>query len=186
MKKLFIISIYLAIAGAVCGILLFFIMLPGILLGIGFILTAPDGTHQSDAILIQKFHENRKEFDTLVSMIQEDVNLHIVDNDWTDPHDPSTIGVTPARIAEYRKLFSQCGIPRGFSRYQNPKKIEFIATSFGLVTGGSSKGYVYQIVPPHSSYIVHSIDNYKPKDKRSFVIFRQITTNWYLYYLYDD
>jgi hypothetical protein len=66
------------------------------------------------------------------------------------------------------------------------EEILFIATAFGLATGGSSKGYAFRLTPPYENALVDSIDGYKPKDARSYWIYQRITTNWYLHYDYDD
>ena len=145
-----------------------------------------NGPHQSDETMIQNFQSKQKQFERLISMVQNDIELRRVDDNWTDPSDPSTIGISPSRIADYRKLFSECGITRGFDGYHKEKEIIFIVSSFGLATGGSSKGYAFKIHPPPPEELVRSIDDYKPNNGRSYWIYRPIISNWYLYYEYDD
>lgn len=145
-----------------------------------------NGSHQSDKEMIQNFHDKQKQFEKLVSMVQTDVRLRRVDDNWTDPSDPATIGISQSRIAQYRKIFAECGIPRGFEGFHKNEEIKFIVTSFGLATGGSSKGYAFRNSPPAQKELVESIDSYMPKDGRSYWIYRPILPNWYLYYEYDD
>lgn len=157
-----------------------------ILVAVFLVSCSLNESHQSDAEMIQNFQNKQNQFEKLVSMVQTDVKLRRVDDNWTDPSDPSIIGISTSRIEEYRKLFIECGIPRGFEGFHKDEEIKFIVTSFGLATGGSSKGYAFRISPPAQKELVESIDGYKPKDGRSYWIYRPIAPNWYLYYEYDD
>src|SRR6266567_6667782 len=77
------------------------------------------GPRPSDAALIENFHVRRAVLERLVAMIREDRGLKRVDDTWTDPADPATIGVSPERIALYRKLFREAGVPRGFYAFEH-------------------------------------------------------------------
>ena len=123
--------------------------------------------HPTDQALIQNFTARKEEFQELVAMIQADKGLRGIDDNRTDPSDPSTVGVSPERVADYRKRFAVCGIPRGFYSFQSGININFIATAFGLCTGGSGKGYAYLSTPPLSSDIVPSTDTYAERLLRS-------------------
>src|SRR5262245_4190430 len=93
----------------------------------------------SDAAMIDNFRHKRDVFETLVTMIREDRGLKRVDVDWTDPADPSTIGVSAERVALYRRLCHEAGVARGF--YQFNSSIEFVGYAAGMVVHGSSKSY---------------------------------------------
>ena len=84
---------------------------------------------------------NEAEFERLLTMIRADKKLERVDDTWTRPEDPSTIGLTPARMRSYRKLFSTLGIPRGFYAFHDPERFTFLASTRGLSVTGSAKGY---------------------------------------------
>ena len=75
--------------------------------------------HPTDETMIQNFTSHRQAFQELVTMIQADKSLRRVDDNWTDPSDPTTINVTPERIADYRRRFAVCGVPRGFYSFQS-------------------------------------------------------------------
>ena len=136
--------------------------------------------------MIQNFITHRSEFEKLLAMVTTDKYLQRVGAAWTDPKDPKGIGVTPERIAEYRRLFAICRVPHGFEAFHRDEEIQFIATAAGLATGGSSKSYVYRFDPPLPAETVAVIDTYRPKDNRSYTIYRQIEGKWYLCYEYDD
>jgi hypothetical protein len=50
------------------------------------------------------------------AMIREFARREAAFNNWTLPADPQSIGVSPERLAEYRKLLRAAGTPRGFQR----------------------------------------------------------------------
>jgi hypothetical protein len=141
-------------------------------------------SHPSDAALIQNFNQREAAFEGLLTMIRADQGLERVDNTWTRPGDPSTIGITPERIRSYRKLFSTLGIPRGFHASHNPERFTLVASARGLSVSGSGKGYVYTVEKPSS--IVTNLDTYWPADGRSFTAYRHIKGNWYLYFDFED
>jgi hypothetical protein len=142
--------------------------------------------HPNDQILIQNFTTHRQAFQELVMMIQADKGLRRIDDNWTDPTAPSTVGVPPERIADYRRRFAICGIPRGFYSFQSGSNINFIATSFGLCTGGSSKGYAYLSTLPLASDIVPSTDAYRTTRRGAYRVYQHIEGNWYIEYDCDD
>jgi hypothetical protein len=146
-----------------------------------------------DAGLIKNFQDHRQEFEALRVMIIHDQGLHRVDADWTDPADPSTIGITPGRIAEYRAIFRKLGIPRGFSNYSG--SIELLAHCEGIAVSGSSEGYCWLASPPEK--LVSSLDEFRAKQSDEYGKFlehkpnswqkhgnayRHIEGNWYLHY----
>ena len=98
-------------------------------------------SHPSDAVLLQRFNQNEADFERLLTMLREDRQLQRVDDNWTRPSDPNSIGVSPERIAEYRRLFAKLGIPRGFYAFHDPERFTFLASTFGLSVSGSAKGY---------------------------------------------
>lgn len=141
-------------------------------------------THPTDAVMLKNFAKHEAEFEELLAMLRADRKLERVDDNWTRPTDPSTIGVAPERIAEYRQRFAALGIPRGFDAFHDPERFTFIATAFGLSVGGSSKGYAY--LDPTPDLIVEDLDHYHSDDGRSFTAYRRIHGNWYLFFEYED
>jgi hypothetical protein len=131
----------------------------------------------SDAVMIEKFQQKREIFETLVKMIREDRGLKRVDVDWTDPADPSTIGVGPERIALYRQLCREAGVSRGF--YQFDTVLVFVGYAAGMVVHGSSKNYVHGRGKYDPEEIDGDLDAAAGKE-RKFYGWRRIDENWSL------
>lgn len=131
----------------------------------------------SDAAMIDNFRQKREIFETLVTMIREDRGLKRVDVDWTDPADPSTIGVSAERIALYRRLLNEAGVARGF--YQFDTSIELVGYAAGMVVHGSSKSYVFGRGKYDPDPIDGDLDAAAGK-QRKFHGRRRIDDNWSL------
>jgi hypothetical protein len=69
------------------------------------------GYHVSDAHRLSLFRAHKSEYETLVNMLWRDRALAFVNVGLTDPQDPVTIGISPQRISDYRRLMSnvRCG-----------------------------------------------------------------------------
>jgi hypothetical protein len=151
------------------------------LLAVPFLTGCGGSHHPSDSVLLENFMRNEEGFERLIAMLREDRELSRVANNWTCPTNPSTIGVTPERINTYRKLFGKLLIPEGCSYGRDPRDgsegFEFISSTYGLMVGGSWKGYVHLQKPPGRS--VMDLDAYQPPEV-SFTAYRHIKGNWYL------
>lgn len=146
-----------------------------------------DSRHLPDADLIRRFHEQRNDFELLLSMVQHDKGLQRVDDTWTSPERPSEIGVSADRIAEYRRLFARLGVPRGFDAFQASKRIIFLVSTQGLSVTGTAKGYAYLVAPPESpELLLPSLDDCTQGRRESFTAYRHIQGGWYLYFDYED
>ena len=159
-----------------------------LLIVVGIVIALSAGcarsTHPSDSALLQRFDTNEADLERLLTMLREDPKLQRVDDTWTNPSDPSSIGVSAERIATYRRLFAKLGIPRGFYAFHAPERFTFLASTFGLSVSGSAKGYAYLENKP--VLIVSSLDTYWSSDNRSFTAYRHIKGNWYLYFDYEN
>lgn len=145
------------------------------LLSLGISGCTPDERHDRDADLIHIFHDQRATFDELLAMIHEDQELERVDYNWTLPDPPP---ISRERLELYRTLLTSIGCVRGFENFKTKSEIIFIASSCGMVTGGSSKGYYFSQNQP--SPIVDDLDAYRPEDSRTYAAFRHLEGNWYL------
>jgi hypothetical protein len=158
----------------VCGAVLALLTACALLL---WLLQPPD-----DASMIANLREHHATFEELVHMVRADQGLARVDDTWTDPSDPSTVGVTAERIATYRRLFDQAGVPRGFYAYGGANTIEFVARTAGISVSGWSKSYVYAEqalgIVGDGTLVDDPLDNYHRQAK--VVVMRQIEPNWYL------
>lgn len=152
--------------------------------GLLFLSGCGKDTHPTDAVLLENFAKHEAEFEQLLAMLRTDRTLERVDDNWTRPADPMTIGVTPERIAEYRQRFATLGIPRGFYAFHDPERFSLLATAFGLSVGGSAKGYAYLEHSP--DLIIGDLDTYHSDDGRSFTAYRHIHGHWYLFFEYEN
>ena len=142
--------------------------------------------HLADEELIGTFHSHQADFDRLLQMVLQNKQLTRVDDDWTEPRDPKTIGVSEERVAEYRKLFRVLGIKHGFSAPQNRDHVQFLASTRGWVSHGSEKGYLYAIViPDHLGPVRDSLDQLGFGKRPIGSGCRHIQGNWYLYFSGD-
>ena len=146
------------------------------------------GDHPSSAKLIRQWRDHRAELELLVKNFQADKALNRVAPDFTRPDDPSTIGVSPVRIAEYRELLQKAQVSRGIEGYGNKDAITFVVSALGLSVSGSGKGIAYlegepeSLVPDLDAYVSQALADHS----RSFTAYQRIEDNWYLYYDYED
>jgi len=141
-------------------------------------------SHPKDQTLLDNFKKHELDFEKLITMIRSDKKLRRVDDTWTDPGDPQSIGISQERIREYRAMFSKMSIPRGFYAFHDSERFIFIASSHGLSVSGSAKGYAYLEEKP--DLVVTNLESYWSKDGRSFTAYQHIKGNWYLYFDFED
>ena len=144
-----------------------------------------DIAHKSDTQMIEHFRKNKAGFENLLEMIRQDEKkvgdrLFRIDNNWTAPEDLEKYGISKERVEEYRKIFRQLDIPRGFYAYRDGKDYRFVSSAQGLGVSGSSKGYWWTEEPP-KSLIEGDLDKYHMEsEKPNDFVFRHIEGNWYL------
>ena len=109
-------------------------------------------------------------------MIVHDKGLSQVFGDRTYPEDPATVGVSPARIAEYRRLLKELGIEGGILAPTDKKSVELMSSTRGFVTHGSRKGYLY--TEEKVDEVVADLDQVSASGVGSGL--RRIEGNWYL------
>lgn len=147
-----------------------------------FLALFDEPPHPSSQELIDNFYTHQAEFEQLRQMFLADEGLSRVADDFTRPENPEVMGITPARLDEYRRLFHQLNLKAGIEG--DKESIRFIASTRGLSVSGSAKGYVYTRVPPE--LMVDNLDTYRSEDGRSFTAYQHLEGNWYLYYDYED
>ncbi len=133
--------------------------------------------HQSDEIMISRFHKHRADFEQLKAMAEADGLMSRVDEDWTDP-----ANLPDDRVAEYRRLFKVVGTPRGISKYRERGKLLFIASTQGWVASGSSKGYIYSSGKRPTGNFVDSLNDEKRLQELDIYFLRPIEGDWYLFF----
>ncbi|PYK29213.1 MAG: hypothetical protein DME57_11240 [Verrucomicrobia bacterium] len=136
-----------------------------------------------DQQLLTNYEKHEATLNQLVEMVKKDKGLTRVDTDWTDPQDPTTIGVSTERINEYRRLLREVRVPRGFSAWSQAE-IDFLYWGIGsAVSDDVTKGYAYLESAPQN--LAESLDGYKRPPTRDVVkVYRHIRGNWYLFYEY--
>jgi hypothetical protein len=141
--------------------------------------------HPSDKSLEQTFLAHEADFNKLVDMCNADAHVVRIAPDftWMDnnaawPRPESELGFSRQRWEEYRSLFSKLGLTAGILNYQ-PDSVMFLASTRGLVTGDSSKGYAYSLKPPET--IVDSLEN--ATFSKSRIAYKRLKGNWYLFYM---
>ncbi len=138
----------------------------------------------TDAELIKRFTDHRKEFDQVVSMAKDDKELVRVAPDftWTTssvawPRPDSELGFSKARWDAYRRLFRMLAVEAGVLRpWEHRDAIYLLVQTKGLVTGGSTKGYAYSDAPLDPR--CQSLDQPLRGDG---VCFKPIDEKWYIY-----
>ena len=150
-----------------------------------------DDSHSSDAALIRNFELHEQDFNKLIEMAK--VDSHVVriayDFTWVDtnyhwPRPESELGFTKERWDEYKRMFSRLGLKKGLS-WTSDGAIVLIASTRGLSTDGSAKGYAFS--QKNLSPTFDSLDNMHQeimdgKVKPGLPVYRKIKDGWYLYY----
>lgn len=133
--------------------------------------------HRPDAEMIRNFNEHRQEFEYVRTMAMADESLRRVDEDWSVPGNLDT-----DKAAEYRRLFTVIGTPRGISKYGGSGRIEFLASTMGWVASGSTKGYLYVDGKPPEGNRVDSLDDVSRLRDLDVYYLKPIDGKWYLYF----
>lgn len=138
--------------------------------------------HPSDDDLIANFEEHREEFGKLLEMVEVDSNAKRVAPDFLIPEKV----ISEDRWNEYRGLFRTTNIPEGIVIWSPSARVEFLASTIGMVTGGTVKGYAYLSAPPEPSTVYPSLDQRPQRLKSNVRAYREIRDRWYIFYEWDD
>ena len=141
--------------------------------------------------MLKTFHQHRSELERLVEMFRHDKGLGRVGRNFTRPADPGRVGVSAARIAEYRRLCDAIGAPNCIEGYdsafdstfpeeKNPILIHVSAKGFALPGSGSGKGFVYSMNPDAGFIVVGDLDAVVPNGEGDWL--RRIEGPWYLHF----
>jgi len=144
-----------------------------------------DREHPSDEALETTFREHEADFEKLIEMSNVDATVIRIAPDFTWLEDStrwprleSELGFSGERWNEYRELFRRLRLTKGLARYPDGQTVELIASTQGLLTGGSGKGYVYsskELKPLHNS-----LNDLGPTGRHIYK--RLKAPNWYLFY----
>lgn len=143
-------------------------------------------TPPSDQRLLANFDRHEATFNALIEMLKADEGLVRVDEDWTDPKNPETIGVSATRISIYRRMLKDAHVPRGFQSGVLMDEVDFFYWMIGsAISSDTTTGYAYRTHPP--TEMRSSLDGYRPDRKNAddrVKVYRHIRGNWYLFYEY--
>mgnify|MGYP000944811643 CR=1 FL=1 len=134
----------------------------------------------TDAMLRAHFERHRPALDRMVAMAGEDTRLLAVSEEATDPAEPEGYGVSAERVAAYRRLLREVGLPKGFFVREDRSGIDFPHWEFGSgFTSVTIKGIAYSPEPPE-----RYIPPPRSGTREAFVSFRPLRDHWYIYDYY--
>ena len=152
--------------------------------------------HPKDRDLLEFFSENRHDFDALIAMFKADRSLGRIGSNFERTSsffgeckgdkvwNGDKIEVTKERLSDYRSLFTKLKLPAGIEGYCDKHEIYLYASTKGLSITGSTKGYAFLDERP--KVLVDDLDTYWSADGKSFIAYRHIEGNWYLFFDYED
>ena len=135
--------------------------------------------HVADQALISDLEINMGKYEKLISMLREDSPATVIHPTWISPDNV----ISETRWDEYKTLFSELGLDAGM-RSWGGNSIWFISTAQGLVTGGSSKGYMYK--PENPKPLFSSLDKIPEGLASNVKGYRKINDEWYIVFDWDD
>src|SRR5229473_1251573 len=145
-----------------------------------------DSPHPTDADLEETFRHHEVEFTKLIAMSKIDSRVTRIAPDftWLDdnsrwPRSDSELGFSRERWNEYRQLFKRLGLKGGINRPLDVETVYLIASTRGMVTSGSAKGYAYseQNLLPTTD----SLDHIPSRLANERFVYKKIQEHWYLY-----
>lgn len=149
-----------------------------------------DSPHPSDEELEVVFRDHESDFELLLNMSRADSEVMRIAPDFTWlvddaswPRPKEKLGFSEERWNQYRRLFEKLKLTNGLLSHRDQGTTYFLASSRGLVTGGSGKGYVYsekELTP-----ISDSLDKVSPEVLSKSInrtVYKKIKPNWYLFY----
>ena len=138
----------------------------------------------SDVVLLAQFAKHRATLEKINQMVLADRGLTRVDQDWTNPSEPATVGVSVHRIAQYRSLLRSAGVPRGFQTDGAGREVDYFYWLTGYaITSEADTGYAYLEAPPKQ--IAANLSDVPYGGSAEVKLFRPIQGHWYLFYEYE-
>lgn len=137
---------------------------------------------------MQEFQRNRQPFDVLLKMVREEQQVSRVANDFIriDGHtgvaDNERSHYLPdERLTKYKELFEALKLEGGVERYEDGS-VGFYQSANGIVTSGSSKGYLWG--SPYPWPVLTKADPRTLEEacvpKTGCSVARRIAPNWYI------
>lgn len=138
--------------------------------------TSKHSTYRTDEFLITNFQAHKSEFNMLLEMFRADKGLIYFANDNTIPENIQSIGISPERLEQYRRLFSVLGLNgmAAADRATGARDEVWFFTSIEGARQSTFKHYAYVSRPKKG--VIQDLDRNGSKTDP----FRHIEDNWYL------
>ena len=138
----------------------------------------------SDNDQIERFRQNRAQFEQLVRMAREDNQIRRIGTSReTLQRYPD---LSYQRWELYREIMTDLDV-RAVYHYQDDQEIRIPLHSFGLVTGGSTKGVAYSYSNKAKTPLYDSLEKL-PGIESSVPCYRRIPReeHWYLFFIWFE
>jgi hypothetical protein len=132
-------------------------------------------TYRDDRFMLANFQAHKSEFNTLLEMFRADKGLIYFAHNTSFPENPSTVGVSPERLEQYRRLFSVLSLEgmAANDRVTGARDEIWFFTSIEGARRSTFKHYAYISKPTKGV-------NQDDKDGSKAAPYRHIENNWYL------
>ena len=135
-------------------------------------------SHPTDAELVAQFKRHRGMLEQVVAMAREDDRLQRLAPDFIRPDNPADAGVSPERVAAYRRLLAQAEVAHGILK--GDTEVWFLVSTRGLSIAGSVKGFLFCEEPDADARIVTTNLDREPVLPRGELVMRHIEGHWWL------
>jgi hypothetical protein len=151
------------------------------------------GPHRPDDALLEKqFSKQRRNFERLVKMMDEDSQMSRIAPDFTWrkdnlswPRPESEWGISKQRWNDYKRMFAEVGLRDGTTRRENSSDILLVVWSSGIVPSGVSISFLY-CDPPRNGFRHTEIPCTEKKDSGraegngNTYRYKEIAQDWYI------
>jgi hypothetical protein len=146
-------------------------------------------TPPSDASLERRFQEHRADLEQIVKMMEQDVHMQRIAEDFTrnddwDQHPGHAREISDQRWNQYREIFRRAGVPKGTERQSDD--IEIIAWTAGLAIAGTSLSYLHCGNPSvgNGNFYPPCLERDEAgtiKENDDVIRYKRIQGDWYIY-----
>jgi hypothetical protein len=135
-----------------------------------------DELHKKDYELIANFNSHKEQFNQILQIIQETCNV--------SPNHEKGLKLTIENLAKYKSLAKELGFSEETFGNCIKDGVEFVDSVQGLAVSGSSKGYAFLRNKPE--ILTDSLDTYSHPNLDSYIAYKNIEGNWYLFFEFDN
>ena len=144
-------------------------------------------TPPSDASLERRFYEHSADLEQIVKMMQQDVHMQRIAEDFTrnddwDQHPGRAREISEQRWNQYREIFHRAGVPMGTERQSDD--IEIMVWAAGLSIAGTSLSYLHCGKPPADSFYPPCRERKETgriEENDVLIRYRRIQGDWCIY-----